>query len=152
MLLSLYVYFKFCFRHIQTYSSIMQEHIHAYSEICVSLACSEPWHIPVTGHAQTPRYIHNTISNISAKASFRIFDTVLNAPVSYRCYLTSGVNLRSLTLYFRHTWRAQDIQPYLFSLGILRTLAYLGAYSFSHTQEYSKHYTWYLGRLKVQLI
>ena len=35
----LYVLLKFCFRHVQPYSSIIQEH--AYSEASVSLACSK---------------------------------------------------------------------------------------------------------------
>ena len=52
------------------YSSIIQEHTHAYSE---------PWHILVTKHNQTPRYIHNTILNIFTKASSWSFDKVLNA-------------------------------------------------------------------------
>ena len=42
----LYSCFRFCFRHIRTYSSIVQEHTYAYSE---------PWHIPITKHIQTPR-------------------------------------------------------------------------------------------------
>ena len=50
--------FRFCFRDIQIYSSIIQEHTHAYSELCVSLLNSEPW------HTQAPKYIHNTILNI----------------------------------------------------------------------------------------
>ena len=79
MLLSLYSYFRFCFRHIHIYSSIIQEHTHAYSEPCVSLACLEPWHIPITKHIQAPNYINNTILNIFTKASWT-FDAVLNAP------------------------------------------------------------------------
>ena len=69
MLLILYSYFRFRFRHIGTYSSIIQDHTHAYSEPCVPLAYSEPWHIPTTKHIQTPRYIHNTILNIFTKFS-----------------------------------------------------------------------------------
>ena len=83
MLLGLYSYFRFCFRHIQTYLSTIQEHTHAYSEPCVFLAYSEPWHIPVTKHIQISRYIDNTILNIFSKATSWKFDTVLNAPVSY---------------------------------------------------------------------
>ena len=30
-------------------------YIYAYSESCVSLVYSEPWHIPITKHIQTPR-------------------------------------------------------------------------------------------------
>ena len=99
MLLSLYSYFRFCFRHIQTYSRIIQEHTHAYSVPSVSLAYSEPWHILITKHIQTPRYIHNTIFNIFTKAPSWTFDAVLNAPLSLKDALYFTV---SLTLYFRH--------------------------------------------------
>ena len=68
MLLSWYSYFRFYFSHNQTHSSIIQEHTNIYSESCRSLAYSEPWHIPITKHIQTPRYIHNTMLNIFAKA------------------------------------------------------------------------------------
>ena len=85
MLLSLCSYFRICFRHIQTNSSIVQEHNHTYSE---------PWHIRITKHIQTPRYIHNTILNIFAKAPSWNFDTVLNAPLFYRCYQISRVTLQ----------------------------------------------------------
>ena len=116
-------YFRFCFRHVLTYSSIIQEHTHAYSEPSVSLAYSKPWHISITKHIQTLRYIHNTILNMFTKAQSSTFDSVLNAPVFYRCYLTSRVIYRcyltsnstvSLRLCFRHIqayWGL--IQPYL---------------------------------------
>ena len=64
----MYSYFRFCFRHIQIYLSIVQEHTHAYSEPCVSVAYLESWHIPIKKHIQTPRHIHNTILNIFTKA------------------------------------------------------------------------------------
>ena len=67
MILSLYNYFRFFFRYIQTYSSIIQEHTHAYSELCVSLAYSEPWHIPITKYIQTPSYINNTQEGLNKK-------------------------------------------------------------------------------------
>ena len=112
MLLSLYSYFSFCFRHIQTYSSIIQEHTHAYSELCVCLAYSEPCHILITKHIQTQRYIHNTILNIFTKAPSWTFDTVLNAPLlKMLCFTVS------LTLYFRLILaRSRFIQPYLLLL------------------------------------
>ena len=91
MLFSLYSYFRFCFRHIQTYSSIIQEHTHAYSEPYVSLAYSEPWHILITKHIQTPRYIHNTILNIFTKTLSWAFDTVLNVPLSLKDAIHYGV-------------------------------------------------------------
>ena len=98
--LNLHSYFKFCFRQVQTYSSIIQEHTHAYSEPSVSLVYSKPWHISITKNIQTLRYIHNTILNIFTKAQSWTFDTVLNVPVFfYRCCLTSRVTLR---LYFRY--------------------------------------------------
>ena len=90
---SLYSYFRFCFRHIQTYSSIIQEDTHAYSEPCVFLTYSEYWHIPITKDIPNPRYIHNTLLNIFTKAPFWTFDTFLNAPFFCRCYLTSTVSL-----------------------------------------------------------
>ena len=68
MLLGLYSLFRFYFRHIQTYSSIIREHTHAYTEPCVYLAYLGPWYIPITKHIQTPWYTHNTILNFFAKA------------------------------------------------------------------------------------
>ena len=100
------------FRHIRA----LFKSIHAYSEPCVYLVCSEPWHIPITKHIQTSWYIHNfkTISkkkiwkilNIFKKARPGTFDKVLNTPLFYRYYLTaswiSTVSWTvSLTLYFR---------------------------------------------------
>ena len=101
MLVILYSYFRFCFRPIQTYSSIIQEHTHAYSEPWVSLAYSEPWHILITKHIQTPRYIHNIILKIFTKAPSWPFNTVLNMShlISYKCYLTSRVTLQCLLPY-----------------------------------------------------
>ena len=84
-------YCRFCFRRIQTYSSIIQEHTHAYSEPCVSLAYPEPWHNLITKHVQTPRYIHNTILNIFTKAPSWTFDKVLNAPLSLKDAILYGV-------------------------------------------------------------
>ena len=84
MLLSLYSYFKFCFRHIRIYSSIIQEHTHAYSEPCVSLAYSEHFHILTTKHIQTPSYIHNTILSIFTKNTILDVNTVLNASLLYK--------------------------------------------------------------------
>ena len=121
MLLSLHSYFRFCFRHVLTYSSIIQEHTHAYSEPSVSLAYSKPWHISITKHIQTLRYIHNTILNIFTKAQSCTFDTVLNAPVFYRCYLTSRVTLR---LHFRHIQAySRLILPYLVLLRHIKSPA-----------------------------
>ena len=132
-MLSLYSYFRFCFRHIKIYSSIVQEHIHAYSEPCVSLAYSEPWHVRTTKHIQTYRYIHNTRLNFFTKAPSWTFDTILNGPLFYRCYLTSTVTLRYLlALYFRHfLTHSRLIQTYLFLLrhikksGIFRNILLL---------------------------
>ena len=80
MLVSLNSYFRFCFRDIERYSSIFQEHTHAYSD---------RWHILIAKHIQTRRYIHNTILNSFTKAPSWTFDTVINVPLFYRCYLTS---------------------------------------------------------------
>ena len=80
VLLNLHSCFRFCFRRVQTYSSIIQEHTHAYSKPCVS------WHISITKHIQTLRYIHSTILNIFTKAQSCTFDTLLNVPVFYRCF------------------------------------------------------------------
>ena len=76
-----YSYFRFYFKHIQTYSSIIEEHTHANSEPCVSLVYSEIWHIRITKHIQTPKYIHDTLLNIFTKAPSWTHDTVLNAPL-----------------------------------------------------------------------
>ena len=78
VLLILHSYFRFFFGHFQTYSSIIQEHSRTYSELFVSLAYSERWHIPITKYIQTPRYIHITILPIVTKAPSWAFDTVLN--------------------------------------------------------------------------
>ena len=109
----MYSYFRFCFRHIQTYSRIIQGHTHAYLVPSVSLAYSEPCHILITKHIQTPRYIHNTILNIFTKAPSWTFDTVLNAPLSLKNAILYG----SLTLRFTHILAfSRFIQPYLFLL------------------------------------
>ena len=116
-------YFRFCFRHVLTYSSIIQEHTHAYSEPSVSLAYSKPWHISITKHIQTLRYIHNTILNIFTKAQSCTFDTVLNAPVFYRCYLTSRVTLRYLWSYISDIFRhIQDLFCHIKSPAIFRDI------------------------------
>ena len=125
----MYSYFRFCFRHVQTYSGIIQEHTHAQSEPSVSLAYSKPWHISITKHIQTLRYIHNTILNIFTKAQSCTFDTVLNAPVFYRCYLTSRVTLR---LHFRHIQAySRLILPYLVLLRHIKSPAIFRGHSAS---------------------
>ena len=58
------------------------------------LHIQNPGIIPITKHIQTLRYIHNTILNIFTKAQSWTFDAVLNAPLFYRCYVTSRVTLR----------------------------------------------------------
>ena len=108
-----YSYFRFCFRHVLTYSSIIQEHTHAYSEPSVSLVFLKSWHISIP---KTVRYIHNTILNIFTKAQSCTFNTVLKALVFYRCYLTSRVTLQYrwgytdviLRLYC-HIWNQQPL-------------------------------------------
>ena len=55
-----------------------------------------PWHIQnsdihITKHIQAPSYIQNTSLNIFTKAPSWTFDTVLNAPLFYKCYLTFRV-------------------------------------------------------------
>ena len=114
MLLSLYSYFSFCFRHIhQTYSRIIQEHTHACLVTSVSLAYSEPWHILITKHIQTPSYIHNTILNIFTKAPPWTFDTVLTAPLSLKDAILYGVfNI----IFQTYSGISRFIQPHLFLL------------------------------------
>ena len=77
----------FCFSRIQRNLSIIQGSAHAYSEPYVSLVYSKPWHVPITKHIQTPRYIHNTILSIFTKAACWVFDTVLSAPSRVIGYL-----------------------------------------------------------------
>ena len=101
VLLSLHSYFRFWFRHVQTCSNIIQEHIHTCSQLSVSLAYSKPWHIPNTKHIQTLRYIHKTILSIFIKAQSWTFDAVLNASVFYGCYLTSRVTLHMFNVIFQ---------------------------------------------------
>ena len=123
MLLSLHSYFKLCFKHVLTYSSIIQEHTHAYSEPSISLAYSRLWHISITKHIQTLRYIDNTILNIFTKAQSCTLDTVLNAPVFYRCYLTSRVTLRYLWGYISDIFRhIQDLFCHIKSPAIFRDI------------------------------
>ena len=106
----MYSYFRFCFRHIQINSRIIQEHTHAYLVPSVSLAYSEPWHILITKHIQTPRYIHNTILNIFTKAPSWTFDKVLNAPLSLKdAILYSFFNI----IFQTYSNISRFIQPYL---------------------------------------
>ena len=51
-----------------------------------------PWHILITKHIQAPRYIHNTILNILTKVRSSTFNTVLNAPLSLKDAILSGVS------------------------------------------------------------
>ena len=46
-------------------------------------------------------YIPDTMLNIFTKAQSWKFDSVLNAPVFYRCYLTSRVTLRIFNVIFQ---------------------------------------------------
>ena len=74
------------------YPDIFEHYSRAYSRIFRTLCISGIFLSPsIFG---LPRYIHNTTLNIFTKASSSTFDIVLNTPVSYRCYLTSGVTLR----------------------------------------------------------
>ena len=112
MLFSLYSYFSFCFRQMQTYSSIIQEHTQADSETCVSLPNSEPWHIPSTKDIPTPKYVHNTIFNIFTKPQSWTFDNSECASFLKILYFTE-----SLTLHFRLILTcSRFIQSYLFLL------------------------------------
>ena len=114
------------FRHIQALFKRIFTHIQRFS---MSLAYSKPWHIPITKHIQTLRYIHNTILNIFTKAQSWMFDAVLNAPLFYRCYLTSRITLCIFSVIFQTYSRL--IQPYLVLLrhikspGILRNILLL---------------------------
>ena len=122
MLLSLYSCFRLCFRHIQTYSRIIQEHTHVYLVPSVSLAHSEPWHILITKPIPTPRYIHNTILNIFKKAPSWTFDTVLNPPLS----LKDAILYRVFNIIFQTYSGILKIYSAIFILvkAILRTLVY----------------------------
>ena len=107
VILSFYSYFRFSFRDIQKYSSIIQEHTYAFSKLCVASPNSEPLHIPNTKHIQIPRYLHNTILNIFAKAPSRTFDTALLS--NFQSHFTV-----SLTLHIRHIQAySRFIQPCL---------------------------------------
>ena len=136
---------------LQACSDIFKHYSRAYSrlsEFSVSLAYSKPWHIPITKHIQTLRYIHNTTLNIFTKAQSRTFDTNLNGPFFYRCYLTSRVTLHIFKLYLRIIQAySRLIQPYLVLLKHVKSPGIFGAFSFSHNQAYSKRYTQYLGRV-----
>ena len=90
---------------LQACSDIFKHYSRAYSRIfrifCV-LGIFKPWHIPITKHIQTLRYIHNTTLNIFTKAQSRTFDTNLNTPLFYRCYLTSRVTLHIFNVIFEN--------------------------------------------------
>ena len=147
MLLSLNIFFRFCFRHLQTYSSIIQEHTYAYSEPCISLVCSEPWHILITKHVQAPRYINNTILNIFTKApSWTLIEFWM------RFSLQDATLYSVLTLHFRHI-RASSrfIQPYLFLLRHIKNPSILRNFLL---QRYSTHglFSHIQSRWHIQLV
>ena len=118
----MYSYFRFCFRHIQINSRIIQEHTHTYLVPSVSLAYPEPWHILITKHTQTLRYIHNTILNIFTKAPSWAFDKVLNAPLSLKnSMLYSVFNI----IFQTYSDISTLIQPYLFLLRHIKNASML---------------------------
>ena len=134
VLLSFHSQFRFCFRHALTYSSIIQEHTDAYSEPSVSLEYPKPWHIPITKHIQTIRYIHSNILNILTKAQ--------SCSISSKCtcLLQTLSNFQSnfavsLRLCFRHIQSySRIIQPYLV---LLRHIKSAGIFRDTLLQPYS---------------
>ena len=140
VLLSLCSYFMFCFKHVQTYSNIIQEHTHAYSEHCLSLPNSEPWHI------QTPRYTHIIIFNIFTKASSWTFDAVLNTPLLWMLSnFQSNFTVRTLaylgTFSFRHILNTtQNIET---DTSTFRFPAYLSTLCFRYIHQHSKRSTYW---------
>ena len=97
------------FRYIQALFKSILTHIHNHVY---------HWHIQNPGiflsqrMFRTPMYFPNTILNIFTKPPSWLFDTVLNGPLFYRCYLASIVTLQ--WSYFRHTQAySRLIQPYL---------------------------------------
>ena len=171
----MYSYFRFRFRYIQAYSTIIQEHTHPYSEPCVSLPDSEPRHIPITKHVQTPRYIHNTILNIFIHQLCLRHLIQFWMRFFYKCYLTSRVTnfTVSLTLYFIHIRAYLRLTAFLETFcfrhilnathniyadsSIFRFPAYLGTLCFRYTRPYSilgtlfryyAHSEPYLGRFR----
>ena len=136
-------YFRFSFRHVQTYSSIIQEYIHAYLELSVSLVYSKPWYISIAKHILALRYIHNAILNIFPKAQSRTFDANRNASLFYRCHLTSRATLHIFNVIFQNS--SGLIQPYLVLLRHAKSPGIFGTFSFSHTEAYSTRCTQYLG-------
>ena len=136
MLLSLHSCSSFCFRHFQTYSSIIQEHIDAYSEHYVSLAYSKPWYIPISKHIQALRYIHNTILNIFTNAQSWTFNANLNAPLIYRCYLTSRVTLYIFNVIYQNYSGIFKTYSSIFSpVKACKSLGIFGTFSFSHIRH-----------------
>ena len=150
----MYSYFRFLFRYIQTYSTIIQEHTHPYSEPCVSRPNSEPRHIPITKHVQTPRYIQNTILNIFIQQLYLRHLIQFWMRFFYRCYLTSRVTnfTVSLTLYFIHIRAYSRLMAFLETFcfrhilnathniyadsSMFRFPAYLGTLCFRHIRPY----------------
>ena len=80
------------------------KNIQSYSRIFRILFIPDIFRILVHSYHKAysgSRYIHNTILNIFTKASSWTFDIVLNAPLFYRCYLTSRVTLPYLYVMFQ---------------------------------------------------
>ena len=120
------------------YPDIFEHYSRAYSRIFRTLCISGIFLSPsIFG---LPRYIHNTTLNIFTKASSSTFDIVLNTPVSYRCYLTSGVTLRylrSIMLYLGIFWNVQDLFRFIYLPRFIQTLFFRHIQSYSRRQTYS---------------
>ena len=83
-------------RHVQALFKSLLTHIQSF--LC-------PWHIQIPDIFLSQsifRYIHNTILNIFTKAQSWTFDSNLNAPLFYRCYLTSRVILHIFNVIFQN--------------------------------------------------
>ena len=133
---------------LQACSDIFEHYSRAYSRIfrtfCV-LGILKTLQTPITKHIQPLRYIQNTILNIFTKAQSWTFDANLNAPLLYKCYLTSRVTLLIFNVIFQNYSGIFKTWPYLVLLRYVKSPGIFGTFSFSHTQAYSKRYTQFLG-------
>ena len=102
----------------------------------MSLVYSKPWHIPIKKHIQALRYIHNTILNIFTNAKSWTFDANLNAPLIYRCYLTSRVTLYIFNVIFQNYSGIFKTYSSMFSpVKACKSLGIFGTFSFSHIRH-----------------
>ena len=120
---------------LQACSYIFEHYSRAYSRTLRSFCVlgTKPCRILITKHIQTLRYIHNTILNIFTKAQSWTFDANLNAPLIYRCYLTSRATLHIFNVIFQNFSSIFKTYSSIFSpLKACMSPGIFGTFGFSH--------------------